>query len=187
MNIEPRQRLWPVTLWITSLVVTACAALVFGLHTRNAGQKNAARLIARQELVSHHWLHLEPDKDFRSVILALSRFSEALPNDVGTNWSVRFISASGQPTIGLDSFETEAFRRLENGTDEVWQESWRGVSRYVHAIRGQATCVPCHPAVVSAAGTTKYNKPGDVIGFVCIEFTPPASDSESLAMNTSSH
>jgi Protein of unknown function (DUF3365) len=184
MNIEPRQRLWPMTLWITSLIVTVCAALVFGVHTRNAGQKNAARLIARQELLAHHWLKLEPDKDFRPVISAISGFSEALPNDVGTNWSVRFISASGQPTIGLDSFETEAVRQLENGTDEVWQESWLGVRRYMHAIRAQATCISCHP---TAGFSGKYNRPGDVIGFISIDFTVSPDRSGSLAMNTSSH
>ena len=156
--------------------VIVCTGLIGSLYIRNAGQKNTARMIAHQELLINHMLKLGPDSEWAKALSLFATMSAN--NELGVTWSTRFIPVGES---GQDSFESAAIRELASGTDDVWRESWRGVTRYVHAVRADARCLTCHPV----NGQGKRVNPNDVIWLISIQFAQqPARSGGSIAMNT---
>jgi hypothetical protein len=172
-----RERLWPIWLWIILFVVVAGCGLLGSLYQRTAGQKELARLIVQQELLQNHWVKLEADGDFRSIIKTLA---SATKSDAGVDWSARFVRASGAGAAATDRFEDQALKIIETGTDEVWQQSWRGVTRYARAIRAKPECISCHPST-----GVKFIQVNDVIGVISIEIgSAPDGHGAAVALST---
>jgi hypothetical protein len=158
------KRMWPIAAWVAILAVVAAAATIGIAYQRMDGQRTAARLIVDHELTRHHWTALESDQQFRPVIHSISKGSPVSQST--PQWAARFIGTPTKPGAGLDAFEVSGVAQIQNGADEVWDESAFTVTRYVRAIRANQDCIACHP-VRSNGGFIKVD---DVIGIISVDF-----------------
>ena len=95
-----------------------------------------------------------------------------MTNAVQHRWKAKFMGRNRKPSrpgTSLDAFEQRAFAAIQaGGTDEVWEQSWKGKTRYMRAIRIRTTdCLSCHPT-----GPGFAIKTNGIGGYVSIELTP---------------
>jgi hypothetical protein len=158
------ERHWPIASWMLILAVVAATGVIGTTYQLVAGRKTAARLIVDQEVMRHHWSKLEPDRQFVPVIQSMATGFDSSRPDL--RWTARFIGVPGKPATGLDAFEDDSLTRIQNGEDEVWDQTAFGVTRYVRAIRATQVCVSCHQ-VLPGGGFAKVN---DVVGIISVDF-----------------
>jgi signal transduction histidine kinase len=136
------------------------------------------RTMVNPILQLHHWLKLEPDSDFRSVIMSL--FSDTAPEDVRfAKW--KFIKppnvedSAHRPESDFEYAAMEAFQKGEG--DEFRSRTVPGESayQYIAPIRLSSTCVSCHP-VLSSVGPAIYSKDGDLFAAMSITVSLDRTD-----------
>jgi signal transduction histidine kinase len=129
-------------------------------------------------LVTHHWVELEPDSEFRPVIKSM--FGETVPDDM-KNATWKFISpptVEDKKRLPQDEFEYDALERFGIGElDPVTRTQPGGTNyQYIAPLPLSQTCMSCHQLL--APGSQIYTKVGDV--FRAVSITIPVERTNAM-------
>jgi signal transduction histidine kinase len=131
------------------------------------------RTMVNTIVLLHHWLKLEPDRDFRPVILSLFGVGDTALEDLRfAKWKfIKPLNMEDSTHRPESDFEYAAMEAFQKGVGENYRSRivpGESEYQYVAPIRLSATCVSCHPVQQSNVSPAIYTKEGDLLAALSI-------------------